>query len=228
MEISHGCAMADMLKGGYVGSGLTSEQILSLEQCVQLGQSRHDGSKQVGDGEDARTRVGAGRLGNRLGNSPDSRAHFGLPTWCDLKTICAPSNPIRHPNFSRIESLCKLDNLNHSRMPDFQAFINPRNEVTYPASCHCGKSRFTITIPSLDTITVTSCNCSICQINGYLNVYPLRKNVSFQSPYEELGSYAFASQTLVHKFCRTCGTSLLIDFGRAEEEGMGEHYAVNV
>lgn len=64
--------MADMLKGGYVGSGLTSEQILSLEQCVQLGQSRHDGSKQVGDGEDARTRVGAGRLGNepRLGIHP--------------------------------------------------------------------------------------------------------------------------------------------------------------
>jgi hypothetical protein len=72
LEISHGCAMADMLKGGYVGSGLTSEQILSLEQCVQLGQSRHDGSKQVGDGEDARTRVGAGRLGNepRLGIHP--------------------------------------------------------------------------------------------------------------------------------------------------------------
>jgi len=88
---------------------------------------------------------------------------------------------------------------------------------------HCGKSRFTIKIPSLDTSTVTSCNCSICQINGYLNVYPLRKNVSFQSPYEELGSYAFASQTRVHKFCRTCGTSLLIDFERAEEEGLREH-----
>jgi hypothetical protein len=113
-------------------------------------------------------------------------------------------------------------------MADLQVFVNPKNEVTYPASCHCGKSRFTITIPSLDTTTVTSCNCSICQINGYLNVYPLCKNVSFQSSYEELGSYAFASQTLVHKFCRTCGTSLLIDFGRAEEEGVREHYAVNV
>jgi hypothetical protein len=125
-------------------------------------------------------------------------------------------------------TLCKLQNLNHSKMSDLQAFVNPKNEVTYPASCHCGKSRFTITIPSLDTITVTSCNCSICQVNGYLNVYPLCKNVSFESPYEELGSYAFASQTLVHKFCRTCGTSLLIDFGRAEEEGVREHYAVNV
>jgi hypothetical protein len=113
-------------------------------------------------------------------------------------------------------------------MPNFQVFVNPKNEATYPASCHCGKSRFTITIPSLDTTTVTSCNCSICQINGYLNVYPLRKNVSFQSPYEELGSYAFASQTRVHKFCGTCGTSLLIDFGRAEEEGLREHCAVNV
>lgn len=136
--------------------------------------------------------------------------------------------PYKARKCSRIGSLYKLENLNHSKMPDLQVFVNPKNEVTYPASCHCGKSRFTITIPSLDTTTVTSCNCSICQINGYLNVYPLRKNVSFQSPYEELGSYAFASQTLVHKFCRTCGTSLLIDFGRAEEEGVREHYAVNV
>ena len=136
--------------------------------------------------------------------------------------------PNKARKFSRIGSLYKLENLNHSKMPDFQAYVNPKNEVTYPASCHCGKSRFTITIPSLDTITVTSCNCSICEINGYLNIQPLRKNVSFQSPYEELGSYSYASQTLVHKFCRTCGTSLLIDFGRAEEEGLREHYAVNV
>ena len=132
------------------------------------------------------------------------------------------------PYKARTGSLYKLENLNHSKMPDFQVYVNPKNEVTYPASCHCGKSRFTITIPSLDTITVTSCNCSICEINGYLNVQPLRKNVSFQSPYEELGSYTFASQTLVHKFCRTCGTSLMIDFGRAEEEGLREHCAVNV
>jgi len=136
--------------------------------------------------------------------------------------------PYKARKCSRIGSLYKLENLNHLKMPNFQVFVNPKNEATYPASCHCGKSRFTITIPSLDTTTVTSCNCSICQINGYLNVYPLRKNVSFQSPYEELGSYVFASQTRVHKFCRICGTSLLIDFGRAEEESLREHCAVNV
>jgi hypothetical protein len=113
-------------------------------------------------------------------------------------------------------------------MPDFEAFLNPKSEVTYPASCHCGKSRFTVTMPSLETITATSCNCSICEINGYLNVYPLRKNVVFQSQYDELGSYAFGPQTRVHKFCKTCGTSLLIDFEKAEYELIRPFFAVNV
>ena len=113
-------------------------------------------------------------------------------------------------------------------MPDFESFAHSKNEVTYPASCHCGKSRFTVTIPPLDTISITSCNCSICAINGYLNIYPLRKNIAFQSPYEELGSYVFASQTRVHKFCKTCGTSLLVDFENAEDESSKKHNAVNV
>ena len=113
-------------------------------------------------------------------------------------------------------------------MPDFNAYLDPKTETTYQASCHCGKSRFTVTMPPLDTLTVANCNCSICTINGYLNVQPLCKNVVFESSYEDLGSYAFASKTMVHKFCKTCGTSLLIDFGNAEYKPMRKHYAVNV
>ena len=104
------------------------------------------------------------------------------------------------PYKARTGSLYKLENLNHSKMPDFQVYVNPKNEVTYPASCHCGKSRFTVTIPSLDTIMVTSCNCSICQINGYLNIHPLRKNVSFQSPGIVSSFLALRAQEQVEKF----------------------------
>jgi hypothetical protein len=82
-------------------------------------------------------------------------------------------------------------------------------------------------MPSLDTISVASCNCSICEINGYLNVYPLRKNVAFQSSYDDLGSYAFGNQTRVHKFCKKCGTSLLIDLEKAEYEPVRPLLAVN-
>lgn len=113
-------------------------------------------------------------------------------------------------------------------MLDFEAFLQPKNEVTYSASCHCGESRFTVTMPSLDTISVVSCNCSICEINGYLNVYPLRKNVVFQSSYDDLGSYTFGNETRTHKFCRHCGTTLLIDFEKAEYEPVKSLLAVNV
>jgi hypothetical protein len=114
------------------------------------------------------------------------------------------------------------------KMPDFESFANPRSKATYRASCHCGKGRFAVTMPSSDTVRVISCNCSICEINAYLNVYPFRQDVVFESPYEELGSYRFAGHTRVHKFCRACGTSLLIDFDKADEEPLRKHVAVNV
>jgi hypothetical protein len=117
-------------------------------------------------------------------------------------------------------------------MPDFEAFLHPKNEATYPAICHCCKSRFTVPMPSLDTASdtasVMSCNCSICEINGYLNVYLLRKNVIFQSSYDDLGSCVFGNQTRVQKFRKTCGTSLLTDFEKAEYDPVQSLLAVNV
>jgi len=115
-------------------------------------------------------------------------------------------------------------------MPDFKVFSepDPAHEVTYSAGCHCGKTNFTVTMPSLDKIKTASCNCSICEINGYLNVYPLRKNVNFQSGFEDLGSYRFGTETRAHKFCKTCGTSLMIDFDKTESTELRNQVAVNV
>ena len=112
-------------------------------------------------------------------------------------------------------------------MVDFKVFAEAKDKVTYPCSCHCGKSTFTTKMPSLETIKVASCNCSICAINGYLNVYPLRKDIEWHSGFEELGSYRFASETRAHKFCRTCGTSLIIDFDKVDAS-YRQHVALNV
>ncbi len=112
-------------------------------------------------------------------------------------------------------------------MADFKLFAEATNKATYPCSCHCGKSTFTTKMSPLDTIKIASCNCSICAINGYLNVYPLRKDVEWQSGFDELGSYRFAGQTRAHKFCKTCGTSLIIDFDKVDES-FRQHVALNV
>jgi hypothetical protein len=45
---------------------------------------------------------------------------------------------------------------------------------TYPASCHCGLIRFSVTLgPGLDEVEVMDCNCSICRRLGYLLVCTL-------------------------------------------------------
>ena len=120
--------------------------------------------------------------------------------------------------------------LNHQKsiMPDFKAFSEPSNLTTYHGGCHCGKSRFTVTMPVLETVKVTSCNCSICEINGYMNVYPLQKNVVWESGYDELGKYEFGSKTRTHLFCKQCGTSILIDFSKVNHQELRNHCALNV
>jgi|SRR5882762_3328075 len=84
--------------------------------------------------------------------------------------------------------------------------------TSYPANCHCGAVTFTVQIPTLTDHIINSCSCSICTYNGYLCVYPERKDVIFHTGYDHLRSYFFGDKHGAHKFCPTCGSSVLIDF----------------
>jgi hypothetical protein len=92
---------------------------------------------------------------------------------------------------------------------------------TYHGSCHCGAVQFTFSLPTLSSIPVNECNCSICEINGYLNVYPFRKDFTLDSGEGELSVYRFGPNNKQHKFCKICGTSLMIDFA---DEPMGSPF----
>jgi hypothetical protein len=82
--------------------------------------------------------------------------------------------------------------------------------TSYPGNCHCGAVRYTVRIPSLlADHKVTSCNCSICVRNGYLFVYPEREHLTFHAGYDHLHSYRFGAKKKPHKFCPTCGSSVL-------------------
>lgn len=105
------------------------------------------------------------------------------------------------------------------------------NLKKYSSSCHCGTIQFDFLLPPLESIPVWNCNCSICDINGYLNIYPFHEDVEWITPPEvlekSLGSYLWNSKLRKHLFCKECGTSMCIDFQDARESPEHPHMAVN-
>ncbi|KUJ22777.1 uncharacterized protein LY89DRAFT_714508 [Mollisia scopiformis] len=90
--------------------------------------------------------------------------------------------------------------------------------TTHAASCHCGAVQFNVTLKwPFPKYPVNKCSCSICVSTGYLLVYPCHRDVVFIQGYENMASYKFNTKTKAHMFCKTCGTSIGIDFLRAEQ-----------
>lgn len=100
--------------------------------------------------------------------------------------------------------------------------FDPDNVQVYPASCHCGTVSHTVSLsPPLPEWKVVSCNCSICQRNGYLLVYPSREQLHIISGEEAMKSYSFGPKRNLHMFCGKCGSSVFFD-PRMKEFGEGE------
>jgi len=94
---------------------------------------------------------------------------------------------------------------------------SPIPKIPYTGSCHCGAVRFRFPHEDLARqpgwhVPVKNCNCSICERNGLLLVYPLRSEIEWISGWEEMRSYTFATHTKAQRFCGTCGSSVAIDF----------------
>ncbi|KAH8750810.1 Mss4-like protein [Diaporthe sp. PMI_573] len=114
-------------------------------------------------------------------------------------------------------------------------FPPPTGEYSdHKANCHCGAVRFTFFIsPPLDNYPVVECNCSICQRNGYLLVYPVKENLKLgEGSGEAMGSYCFGNNNVKHNFCKQCGSSLFFEVlspphdAAAEAERRGEKLPV--
>ncbi|KAH6638006.1 Mss4-like protein [Boeremia exigua] len=83
---------------------------------------------------------------------------------------------------------------------------------TYKASCHCGAFAYTVKTASLahETTEVVRCNCSICLRNGIYNIYVPDDDITFTTgQFADLKSYTFATHSVAHRFCPTCGSSCM-------------------
>lgn len=75
--------------------------------------------------------------------------------------------------------------------------------MIHKGSCHCGAIQFEV--DAADEVEVEDCNCSICQMSGFLHlIIPLRQFRLIQGQ-DNLQSYRFNTGTAEHLFCRTCG-----------------------
>ncbi|KAJ7055005.1 Mss4-like protein [Mycena amicta] len=81
--------------------------------------------------------------------------------------------------------------------------------VEYKGNCHCGAFIYTFKAPEIKS--ASTCDCSICSRNAYLWVRPEEGSFKVVKGDEDttLATYQFGRKTVIHKFCPTCGTSVM-------------------
>ena len=75
--------------------------------------------------------------------------------------------------------------------------------LLHRGGCHCRRVRFEVTGPR--RLTVISCNCSICQMSGFLHWIVHPEHFRLLTGADDLISYRFGSGVAEHRFCRHCG-----------------------
>ncbi|KAI1365475.1 glutathione-dependent formaldehyde-activating enzyme [Xylaria arbuscula] len=91
---------------------------------------------------------------------------------------------------------------------------------TYRGNCHCAAFVYEITLPEIKQ--ATECNCSICYKKAAIWVFPKPSDVKFvKGDPSGLTDYTFNTKQFTHKFCPTCGVSLMV-IGHLKPPAAGE------
>ena len=69
--------------------------------------------------------------------------------------------------------------------------------------CHCGRVRFEVEAPT--RIEATVCNCSICEMTGFVHLIVPQSEFRLLQGGDELTTYTFHTGAAKHLFCRHCG-----------------------
>lgn len=75
--------------------------------------------------------------------------------------------------------------------------------MLYQGGCHCGAVTFEV--EAADSVEVENCNCSVCQMSGFLHLIVPKKHFRLISGLENLSTYKFNTGVAEHKFCKICG-----------------------
>jgi hypothetical protein len=72
----------------------------------------------------------------------------------------------------------------------------------YTGSCHCGAVKFEAEVDLAETMV---CNCSHCQMKGFIMCFVDKDTFKILQGAENLTSYKFNKGAIDHTFCKTCG-----------------------
>lgn len=75
--------------------------------------------------------------------------------------------------------------------------------VVHKGGCHCGRVRFEVTAPA--DLQLSECNCSICDMSGYLHLIVPKDRFTLLQGESELTTYTFNTGVAKHHFCSHCG-----------------------
>lgn len=75
--------------------------------------------------------------------------------------------------------------------------------LTHKGGCHCGRVRFEFDAPA--QARLDNCNCSICQMSGYLHLIVDSADFRLSSDEAHLSCYTFNTGVAKHYFCTHCG-----------------------
>jgi len=75
--------------------------------------------------------------------------------------------------------------------------------VWHDGACHCGTVRFQVRAPA--RISGVRCNCSICEMGGFLHLMVPEEDFRILEGEDNLGDYQFNQRIARHTFCKTCG-----------------------
>ncbi|NQZ08123.1 MAG: GFA family protein [Algicola sp.] len=75
--------------------------------------------------------------------------------------------------------------------------------MRHQGSCHCGAVQFSVDAP--ETITVQSCNCSLCEKLGYIHLIVPKSAFNLTHGKDNLTTYTFNTGVAQHYFCQSCG-----------------------
>jgi hypothetical protein len=95
---------------------------------------------------------------------------------------------------------------------------------TYHGSCHCGAVRYEADI-DLEEDT-GRCNCSVCSKRRFWGTTVRPEQFRLIEGEAALGDYRFNTNSVHHRFCRTCGTPTF-GHGFIEDVG-GAFYSVSL